>query len=108
MNYGQYTSTQYVEIVNSEDESHEIAFEIALECTSQFYPETRIDPACGPEFEVESIALAALLVNSIPGAVSSVGVATLTLNQFVGLVGEDISNRMIDDARQEASETGEF
>ena len=101
--YGTYESEQYVEIVTG-DNGHEIGFCLTLSCSSrgtsaQLYgPPEGCYPAESAEFELDSVYLIASDGNHY----------LITDEIFSAFVGPEIEEKMIEDAKLEAEESGDF
>jgi len=94
-----FESTQGIELVTG-DNSHESLFNIRLKCTNRARPATFSllfggDPAEGAEFEFEY------------AGVNGLG-RSLSWNNFVALVGQDIADELFNRACVDAQESGDF
>ena len=103
MSYGSHESIQYAEVLAKGD-GHEAEFQLTLSCVSlgckaQLYGEPGdCYPAEAAEFELESIHV--LDAESKPHLISE--------EILKAVVGEDVARQMIEDAKTEAMESGEF
>lgn len=98
-NYGNYTSRQSVEIVNSEDASRELFFDIELTCVNPSVLGTFNSPGEGAHFDIAGIFLVDEKGNPrFP----------ISYEHAPDIFGHDIVEKMIEDAKQAAAESGRF
>lgn len=103
MTYGTHESSQCVEVVKGDD-TLEIEYQLSLDCSNrgtpaQLYgrPEDCYE-AEAPEFELGT-------VHVLDGGGK---LWPLTEYQFYAVVGQEIADKMVEDAITEAIESGEF
>jgi hypothetical protein len=108
-----FESTHMVEMFGPDDSSNQFEFTIGLECVSPsfhgfFDPRVGGEPPSGPEFEVTTIAVPVPKVN-YKGVVDGHEIELhLTYNQFCAIVGQEICEKIVDQAMYRATESGDF
>jgi hypothetical protein len=107
-----FESTQYFEVSGPDDSYHETECVVGVACTAQGYPSSfdpRFggDPGAGPEFDVVNVTFDVTRVN-YKGDVTSTDTLTLDYWQFRAVVGEEVCEKVIDAAFQDAADSGDF
>ncbi len=103
MSYGSHESSQYAEVIAKGD-GKEAEFQLTLNCVTlgcpaQLYgPPENCYPADAAEFELDSIHL-------LDDEGNPVEISEQVLKAFVG---EDVFQKMVEDAETEAMESGDF
>ena len=103
--YGTHESSQCVEIIGADDLSREVEFSIAVECTARGCPAVMYMrngdpgyPAEAPEFETSTIQI-----------FDSDGKPhDITEAMFIIMMGDELAQKMLEDARTDAAENGDF
>ena len=108
-----YESNQYVEMIGPDEAGFEATFTIGLMCTANsspgsFNPMDGGYPPEGPEFEVYTIQVDVPKVNPKEGEWPFEAQLILSYSQLRAIVGEEIADKLIDRAIEEACETGDF
>ena len=107
-----FESTQSVQVYGPDDTGGEVSFTVGLQCTAgsfagSFDPRWGGEPPSGPEFDVTSITVTVEKVNW-KGEVQSTSTLELTCDQLAAVYGREVADKVLDDAMQDAADSGEF
>ncbi len=109
----EFESTQMVEVCGPKDTYQETEFVIGLTCTNSSSP-ANYNPSNGgwpseaAEFELATITVNVPVVKSGLQPQQWDKALVLTWNQFCAFVGLEAADVMVDAARDDAQESGEF